>query len=193
MTIFSLKRHSRGLGLSPRRRTASGAVPSYAAMPVNFDGVTYLTRGGALTGVSDSKIWSGSLWFRRSAPGGFTKIFSGASQRIDLPLFGSDLSDWVLLIGMNGPGSEIVRLTLQSNDADWHHLLWSFDLADSGSRYAYFDGVAAGTWTTYINDAIDFTDTDFFWGSNAGGGSEIQRRHGRLLGSLRRLRDRLQR
>jgi hypothetical protein len=169
MTILSLRRHSRGLGLRPRRRRAPGAVPSYAATPVNFNGSTHLARGGPLTGVADSKVWSGSVWFRRDPADAFVKIFAGASQRHDLMWFGSGLNEWVLLFGANSSGAEIVRLTLVSNDTDWHHLQWSFDLADSEARYAYFDGVEAGTWTTYTDDAIDFTDTDFFLGSNAGG------------------------
>jgi hypothetical protein len=61
MTMLRLTSHSSRLGLSPRRRRAPGAVPSYAATPVDFNGSTHLTRGGPLTGVSDSKVWSGSV------------------------------------------------------------------------------------------------------------------------------------
>jgi hypothetical protein len=32
-----------------------GGAPAYTATPVNFNGSMYLTRGGALTGVSASK------------------------------------------------------------------------------------------------------------------------------------------
>ena len=88
MSILRLRSHSRGLGLSPRRRTASGAVPSYAAMPVNFDGVTYLTRGGALTGVSASKTWSGSVWLRLAATSGvFYRVFNSTDDKITPRIF----------------------------------------------------------------------------------------------------------
>jgi hypothetical protein len=172
MTILSLRRHFGGLGLSPHRPAVTTKT-AYAATPVNFDGSTYLARDGALTGVSDSKVWSGSLWFRRDPANVFTKIFAGASRHFDLPLFPDDVNGWVLLVGSNASGVEIVRLTFASNDTDWHHLLWSFDLAGSGARYAYFDDVEVSTWSTYTDDVINFTDTDFFWGSNAGGGNRF--------------------
>jgi hypothetical protein len=60
MSALRLRRHARGLGLSPRRHAANEAVPSYVATPVHFNGSTYLARGGALTGVSGGKVFSGS-------------------------------------------------------------------------------------------------------------------------------------
>lgn len=126
MTALSLKRHSRGLGLSPRRhRGASGAAPAYAATPVSFDGATHLTRGGALTGVSASKVWSGSIWLRLAATDGFLRPLNAASDRFALLYFGGGPADYALF-GFSPGGSEILRLLIDfpgANDTNWHHLL----------------------------------------------------------------------
>jgi hypothetical protein len=175
MTALSLKRHSRGLGLSPRRhRGASGAAPAYAATPVSFDGATHLTRGDALTGVSDSKTWSGSIWLRLAATDGFFRSLNAASDRFSLLYFGGGPSDYALF-GFNPGGSEILRLLIDfpgANDTNWHHLLWSFDLANASARHFYLDDVSTGTWATYNNDTIDFTVPDVGVGADAAGNNK---------------------
>jgi hypothetical protein len=166
MSALSLRRRSRGLGLSPRRRRAPGPVPSYAATPVNFNGSTYLTRGGPLTDVSDSKIWSGSVWFRRSAPGGFTKLFTSPNANHELIPFGSDLSNLLILFGRSVSTAEFaLRLDfIESNDTSWHHVMWSVNMANPSERWAYLDDSATGMWVTYADETLDFTDADFLLG-----------------------------
>ena len=55
-------------------------------------------------------------------------------------------------------------------DTNWHHYMWSFDLANMGSRHSYIDDVAAGTWETYTDAAIDFTSGDLGIGAYPVGG-----------------------
>ena len=164
MTIFSLKRHSRGLGLSPRRRGA-GAVPSYVATAVNFNGSTHLTRGGALTGVSASKVWSGSMWLRLAATSGvFYRAFNATDDKYSLLFFEFD-GGRMNLFAKNTGGSFILDLQLPCSDTNWHHYMWSFDLANAANRHTYIDDVSAGTWATYIDDTADFNAGDLGWGA----------------------------
>jgi Concanavalin A-like lectin/glucanases superfamily len=164
MTIFSLKRHSRGLGLSPRRRGA-GAVPSYVATAVNFNGSTHLTRGGALTGVSASKVWSGSMWLRLAATSGvFYRAFNATDDKYSLLFFEFDGGRMNLFV-KNASGSFILDLQLPCSDTNWHHYMWSFDLANAGNRHSYIDDVSAGTWVTYTDDTMDFSAGDLGWGA----------------------------
>jgi hypothetical protein len=81
MTSFRLRGLSRPLGLNPRRSKPARAGAPYAATPVNFNGTTHLTRGGALTGVADSKVWSGSVWLRNADTANFAGFFQSANSR----------------------------------------------------------------------------------------------------------------
>jgi hypothetical protein len=172
MSALRLRRHARGLGLSPRRHAANEAVPSYVATPVHFNGSTYLARGGALTGVSGGTVFSGSLWLRLAAEGTFARVFNAASDRFSLLYFDDAPSDYALF-GVNSSSVEILRLLIDGiDDTNWPHLLWSLDLADSGSRHFYLDDASTGTWATYIDDAIDFATSDLGLGSDAAGNNE---------------------
>jgi hypothetical protein len=172
MSVLRLRSHSRGLGLSPHRRRAAGAVPAYAATPVNFNGSTHLARGGALTGVSDSKVWSGSLWLRLAAEGGFARALNAASDRCALLYFDDAPADFGLF-GFNSAGAEILRLLINGiDDTNWHHFLWSHDLADPGSRHLYLDDVSTGTWATYTDDTINFAASGFGVGADAAGNNK---------------------
>ena len=181
MTALSLKRHSRGLGLSPRRhRGASGAAPAYAATPVSFDGATHLTRGDALTGVSDSKVWSGSMWLRWSrATGADTDFFRliDAGTKFQLLSFGATGGD-LALFGFNAAGAEILDWRAPDSsitDDNWHHFLWSIDLA-TATAHGYLDDAAvtpvAGN-LNLTNDTIDFTVADVGVGANTAGSNKF--------------------
>jgi hypothetical protein len=170
MTIFSLRRHARGLGLSPHRRAACASA-LYAATPVNFNGATYLTRGGDVTGVSDSKVWSGSMWLRVAATSGvFYRVFNATDDTYQMLFF--EFGGGRFNLFAKNPGNTVVLdLQLPCVDANWHHYMWSLDLADTGSRHAYIDDVSAGTWATYSNDTVDFTAGDLGIGAYPVGGS----------------------
>jgi hypothetical protein len=144
---------------------ASSAVPSYAATPVNFDGSTYLARGTDLTGVSDNKVWSGSMWLRLAATSGvFYRAFNATDDKYALMFFDSD-GGRLSLFAKNAAGTIILELRLPCTDTNWHHYLWSLDLANAGTRHAYIDDVSAGTWPTYTDDTTDFSAGDLGWGA----------------------------
>ncbi len=166
MTSFRLRGVSRTLGLNPRRSKPASAGAPYAATSVNFNGATRLTRGGALTGVSDSKVWSGSVWLRNADTTNFAGFFQSANSRSAL-LYGLGVGVWDLF-GLTAAGATSLRLQFTGlTDTNWHHLLWSFDLADAGGRQAYRDDGTAGiVWDTFNNNEMDFTDTDYPIGAN---------------------------
>lgn len=175
MSTLSLRHHSRGLALSPRRRRGVPAVvPVYTATPVNFDGLTYLSRGGPLSGVTASKVWSGSIWLRLDSVEGFKRAFNAASDRFSLLYFGGAPADYGLF-GFDSGGTEVLRLFINfPNDPDtgWHHLLWSFDLADPAKRHFYLDDVPGGTWPVYLDQAIQFAAADLGIGANPAGNNK---------------------
>jgi hypothetical protein len=148
---------SRTLGLNPRRSKPTSTGALYAATPVNFNGSTRLTRGDALTGVSDSKVWSGSMWLRLASTAAFMRAFNALNDAYQLLFFNPAT---LVLFGKNVGGSIILRADLMVVDTNWHHLLWSFNLADIGARHFYFDGTPANPWSTYINDAMNFAASD---------------------------------
>lgn len=56
---------------------------------------------------------------------------------------------------LNAASSETLSLD------EWYSILVSFDLSDAGNRHVYInDAAATMTWTTYIDDVIEFLDTD---------------------------------
>ena len=157
MTSFRLRGLTRTLGLNPGRSKHASTGALYAATPVNFNGSTRLTRGGALTGVSDSKVWSGSVWLRLASTAAFMRAFNALNDAYQLLFFNPAA---LVFFGKNVGGSVILRADLTVGDTNWHHLLWSFDLADTGARHFYMDDASASPWSTYTNDAISFATSD---------------------------------
>jgi hypothetical protein len=158
--------------MGPAIRTFSPAV--------TFDGTNdYLTRGADLTGNADSTQVTGSLWFRRNGGNGsqqvlYCTIDSAGSCRFQVDL---NTSNQIHLKG-NGTGGGTLRLDAAGStaitDTNWHHLLFSVDLANTSNRYIYLDGVAeTPTWSTYSNAVIDFTRTEHSIGAFTNGASKF--------------------
>lgn len=130
------------------------------AVPINFNGSTYLLRGAAPTNLADSKIVLVSCFFRVAGGAGAERrimtIKVGTSSRLVVSL---NTTNTLLLIGRNASGTTILNAggtTTFAAGAAWHHVLTSFDLASSSNRGVYIDGVSESmTWTTYTNDTLD--------------------------------------
>lgn len=126
-----------------------------------YDGTNdYSKISSDFSGNADSKIWTGSLWFRRKGGAGSTQTFYGAGTRVRA-YFGSD--NKIYFRGENSSGTLVLQLngsTALTVDGEWHHMLWSFDMSDTAKRFLYIDDAAETlTVTTYSNSAIDFTQT----------------------------------
>lgn len=146
----------------------SGAA-GYPVPAVNFDGTNdYLTRGAGMTGAADSTMCTGSFWIK----GNTGELFQG-----DLTRFRALCSVSVFrLRGRGTTGTNILEYdgaTTLSTSA-WQHVLFSYDLSDTGKRHVYINDVTdGGAWTTYTNATQDFTESDYAIGANTGGTSKF--------------------
>lgn len=137
---------------------AAGGAP-YAAKAADFDGTNdYLTKSGALTGAAASKLFSGSLWFKRSVASTNQTIW-GAVSTADVIRFNAS-NDFAIQVEAagGGPGLGIAAFG-QSDTTAWHNAVWSVDMADTGKRHLYIDGVSAlDDISDYEDTTLDFTD-----------------------------------
>lgn len=136
--------------------SSSSSTPPPAATAVNFDGATFLARGGQLTGISDSATGILSVWVKSSglnASALFTddtdnfSIFSDASA-LQWSLFG--LSNANKIFGDWNAGS--------TDDGVWHHYLVSWNTNfPAGSRIVnvYLDDVQ-DTSSTFTDAGVAF-------------------------------------
>ena len=131
----------------------------YVAIAVDFDGSTdYITRGADLTGSADSKLVTGSMWFKRGATGVLYRLVGIEGARFQVKLLSGN--DVQILANDVDPS---INLSVDSGvhaDTNWHHLLFSFDMADTGKRHLYIDDVDELNVVTYNNTAIEFTRSD---------------------------------
>lgn len=124
------------------------------AVPINFNGSTYLGRGGALTNLADGKIVLVSCFFRVAGGAGAERrimsIKAGTSTRFVLNVSTANV---ISMLGRDSGAATILNANATTTFAAgsaWHHVLVSFDLASTSNRGVYVDGVAETvTWGTY--------------------------------------------
>lgn len=136
-----------------------------AANGADFDGTNdYMSRGAGLTGAADGKLFSGSIWFKR---GGTAAIMNFTRDDGGFVFVRFDSDDKINITGHTSGASKIleVRTSALTDTASWHHVLWSFDMADSGNRHLYLDDTSDLTAASYTDGSIDFTRSD--WGLGA--------------------------
>lgn len=151
---------------------------------VTFDGTNdYLTRGGALSGVSDGRKMWGSVWYRRDAAIGTNEQIchiAGDKVNVRHHSFGSPSARFqVYAVSQSGGSSFWLRATnAYILDGNWHHIAWYMDTDHAAGNkvgYIFHDGVDV---TTIEADAaaafdIDFTQTDFAVGASTTAGGKF--------------------
>lgn len=152
----------------------STAPAQYAPQGAHFDGsTTYLTRGGDLTGNGDSKVVGGGFWFRRTGGTGATRvIYSNTSDRFQISF---NTANRLRFLGRNTSGTTILDLNAntQITDTNWHHVIFSFDMANAANRYVYIDDAQETlNVTTYTDANIDFTRTNHAVGATTTGANK---------------------
>jgi Concanavalin A-like lectin/glucanases superfamily len=135
-------------------------------VPVNFNGSTYLIRGGGLTGLADGQIVLLSVFFRVAGGAGVERrimtIRSGATaSRFTIAV---NVNNNFLVIGRSSVPADVINVTSTGTfavGAAWHHALFGFDLANSANRALYIDGVldSTPTYNTYSATNIDLAPT----------------------------------
>ncbi len=132
----------------------------YSTVGVAFDEDRLHTSGADLTGNADSKLVSGSFFFRRVSTGGNQDIWHSDGDRFLISIS----SNLLRVRGNSGSVLDLQIATITDTDS-WHHLMFSVDMADTGKRHSYLDGVSTATWATYVNSNIDFTRSGHAVGS----------------------------
>ncbi len=141
--------------------------------------LSYARRVGGLTGATDSKLFTFSCWFyidKDLVPA----VKSGSGPRIFTAsdsLAGGDnqqviflQNDRINFVFMNASSTNILACTssagISALHSGWHHVMASFDMANTVNRHLYVDGVSdLAVVTTYTNDTIDFTEADWAIGA----------------------------
>ncbi len=138
----------------------------YVVETATYANSQLLRKASALTGLADSKAFTFSCWAKMAADGN-TKAFvvintSGASVRFQI---NRGTGNGLVFSGINSSGTTILDAVstnskLRISDG-WVHIFVCVDLANSGNRHVYFNGVedTGVTWTTYTNDTIDLSPT----------------------------------
>lgn len=138
------------------------------AKAVDFDGTNdYLSRASDFTGNADGKTFTFSAWVWNTAgsPGDFYK--SSSRFRIDitssnLRITAQDSAANPVLVYTN------TNFTSQIEIGTFYHVLISVDLTNVSKRHVYVNDVAiaGGSWDTYTNSNIDFTNNTHGVGEN---------------------------
>ena len=149
--------------------TGARGPSEFIGRSAKFSSGKYLNKSGALTGaVSNVKTFTFALAFQwntatssylfRTVTGeGITTLSSGTLFRVLL----------------DGPsGAMDARVTVSSSTSIWQTMLFSVDLADTGKRHVYVNGVSASvTWTSYPSTTYDcLLDASFGIGASPVGG-----------------------
>ena len=125
------------------------AAASYTINAVEFDGTNdYLSQGG-LTFPTGQKTATGSMWLRKNATGNMFLVFNDSYRfGVWLPADGR-----FQLTASNSNPTGILDCSSNDvalNDTVWHHVMWSFDLANSSNIHMYVDGVDIGTVGCFV-------------------------------------------
>lgn len=141
----------------------------YRAQAVRFDGSTYFTRGGGLTGAADGKKGSGSVWFRIDGGDGTElEILRSINARFGIQRNSINL---FAVFGFNAASVQILFLRYDQAvlaGPSWRHAMWSYDLG-AGVGHLYIDDANALNTSILTNDTIDYTDTNWGFGDDGSG------------------------
>jgi hypothetical protein len=135
----------------------------YVPNAVDFDGNAdeELRSNGLLAGVNDGKQWTASFWFKfiNPASGAAIELFDIQDSISDISII-RQTSNRLDFNADNAAGSQILRVRTNTNfvDTNWHHVLFSADLA-TGIRHLYVDGASNidGAIFTMTDDLMNLT------------------------------------
>lgn len=137
-----------------------------------------LVRHSGLTGAADSKLFTGSVWFKYD--GDFSTeaeiICGGAALGGDWRLrVEVNTSGTISLVAANAAGTNILvaSSTAVIKVRSWTHVMFSIDLANVSNRHLYVNDAGGISASTYTNDDIDFTLPDWAVGSAPDGDQRL--------------------
>lgn len=150
--------------------TLTYPLMNYGGM--NFDGSTDYLDTNPLTGIADGKKGSIVAILRyANASSGTEQIIqsTGAALQIRRNAAGT-----IEVAAENATGSVIMSLTSAvgaASAAGQYVIMASWDLATAGSGRIYINDVSSYVETTFTNDTIDYTVTEYSIGGNTAGAS----------------------
>lgn len=144
-----------------------------------FDGTNdYMARGANITGVSDGKIFTFSVWFKASNTGATQNILGG--QLVASPQIWIQSTGQLRVTARAADGTTLL-LTISTNktynDGLLHHAMGSFDLAN-GVAHLFVDGQPDIIVTDLVNTDMDNTTGNYYVG--AFGASQTNKLNGSL-------------
>jgi hypothetical protein len=150
--------------------SASGYTPN----AVKFDGANdYLTRGGDLTGIADSKSGIFSAWVRLDGGDGveirLLNLYSSSSPPNPAFIVQRQIDNTFRFRGKKSDGTAILELITGNKflaGAKWLHLLASWDLAANVSSI-YVSDVSSQTVVIRTNDTLDYLTVGANWSVGA--------------------------
>lgn len=146
----------------------------------NFDGTSdYVTRGAALTGVSDSKAFTLVFWRKKIAPasGPYTILCSSESVAGPEGRFRIEDNAGILVVAKNSSGTTIQDYNTSTSPVvgTWECWMISCNISISTVRRIYVgDTNCTATVNTNTNDTIDFTASDWSVGATPDGLQRIK-------------------
>ncbi len=149
------------------------AVVPFAANAVDFDGANdWLTRGADLSGNADGKKGIFSAWLRLDGGDGANLVIEEGGAQLSRPIIFRNTADVFQIQHKNTSG--VVKLDLKSTTAyiassTWRHLLASWDMAVAGSGRLYVTDVDDKNEITFVDDTLDYTQTDHAAGGRVNG------------------------
>jgi len=146
----------------------------YIPFATEFDGsADYYLRGGELTGVSDGKKGLLSFWVRFDGnEGAQSSILRSTSSRLNVHRRTDNTLRFVLTNTAAGTIWLWDTTTTYPNSTSWIHILASWDLGNSFDE-VFINDVAESSATTFLNEIIDYTDTDIAIGARPDGLTQL--------------------
>ena len=136
------------------------------AFAIDLDGTNdYFSRASDFAGNADGKTFTFSAWVWWSKTSSSNRVYTVAtsSSGDERLMFYIDPSDSTFGFLARNSANTLVLNTLTNVDIKtvnntFVHLLVSVDLANTSNRSIYInDTSVSSSWSTYVNDSIDFT------------------------------------
>ncbi|HYD48191.1 MAG TPA: hypothetical protein VEB21_07585, partial [Terriglobales bacterium] len=143
----------------------SGAFSSYYS--AEFDGTNdYLTRGGGLTGASDTTTGTVSFWLKMLAGSTNSNTYYVFNSQSDNVRVARQSSGQLQFLVRNTSGTVILNIATNNsaftNSNGWHHVMASWTLTGgSEAAHIYVDGNSQYNQTTRTAGTCDYTDTNW--------------------------------
>ena len=131
------------------------------AQGTHFDGTNdFLNHVGVLTGAANSKLWTGSLWFKSNDNTRNHVLLQGRNVGDNFRRYAVRLQSngFFVIDGWRTTTARTLNISFAFTDTtSWHHVMWSVDLNDiAGKTHLYLDDVSTLEGNVSANNEIDF-------------------------------------